>query len=374
MTRSPLPVLHLVWGLETGGAQRIIAAIARHSPAGEFEHGVVSFNGDGPARTAIESAGCHATLLHKRCGFDPAMPGALRSLMARSAAGILHAHDFTGAFWGALALRSFPGWRLVVTDHLASQTLRSLKRRLYARVLRRSDMVVALGNSTLARLRTWGVNEKKLALGPIGPDLPQADPGARLAIRSELGVGPDKVIVLTCARLEAQKNLFWWLDIAVHADPCLVFVIAGEGSLASELSRRIKMACAEGRICLLGLRDDVQNLLAAADIFALPSAFEELPVSVLEAMAAGLPVVATPAGILPELMTSEGDCAGCLIPASAPSQWLDCLAKLAANSATRSRMGAMGRALVSKRYDVTENVAGLANLYARVAAGSKGSA
>ena len=123
MSDAPLPVLHLIWGLEMGGAQKIIAAIARHSPAGAFRHGVVSFHGDGPARPEIEAAGCAAALLNKRRGFDPAMPGALRRLTAGFPRGIMHAHDFTGAFWGRLALRGSPGWRLAVTDHLASQAL-----------------------------------------------------------------------------------------------------------------------------------------------------------------------------------------------------------------------------------------------------------
>ncbi len=372
MSKKPLPVLHLIWGLEVGGAQRIIAAIARHSPAG-FSHRVVSFHGDGPARHAIESAGCPATLLNKRRGFDPAMPGALRRMIAGAPAGILHAHDFTGAFWGRLALRNCPGWRLVVTDHLASQALCAWKRLIYAMVLRRSDMVIALGNATLARLRAWGVARDRLVLCPAGPDLPPPAAGARAAIRNELCVAPDRVLVLTCARLEAQKNLFWWLDLALRSDTCLVFAIAGSGRLASELARRIRAAAAGERVRLLGLRGDVHNLLAAADVFALPSALEELPVSVLEAMSAGLPVVAAPAGALPELVAGEGAPAGFIIPLSEPGRWLDMLAGLAADPAARGRMGARGREIVAGRFDPGRNVAALACVYDRVASGSKGS-
>ncbi|NLE67598.1 MAG: glycosyltransferase [Lentisphaerae bacterium] len=374
MSDAPLPVLHLIWGLEMGGAQKIIAAIARHSPAGAFRHGVVSFHGDGPARPEIEAAGCAAALLNKRRGFDPAMPGALRRLTAGFPRGIMHAHDFTGAFWGRLALRGSPGWRLAVTDHLASQALCAWKRLVYAMVLRRADMVMALGNATLARLRAWGVADGRLALAPIGPDLPPPAPGARAALRHELRLEPGRVLALTCARLEAQKNLFWWLDLALRADPRLAFAIAGEGRQALELGRRIRAAGAGERVRMLGLRRDVGNLLAAADIYVLPSAFEELPVSVLEAMAAGLPIVAAPAGELPGLVAGEGDPAGFIIPLSQPARWLDSLAALASDPAARGRLGARGREIVSRRFDAAQNAAELARIYARVMARPKGRA
>lgn len=172
-----------------------------------------------------------------------------------------------------------------------------------------------------------------------------ADPAAaRARLRAEWGVGADDVVWINVARLEPQKdhdNLFAAFA-AVRADrPTSRLVIAGDGSRRAELAARAP----EG-VALLGERSDVAELLAAADGFVLSSRWEGQPNVVLEAMAAGLAVVATDAGGTGELVADR--VTGRLVPIEDPTALAAAMRDLAADPAQRTAFGDAGRARVER--------------------------
>ncbi|CAN7593112.1 glycosyltransferase [Rhizobium sp. LjRoot254] len=188
--------------------------------------------------------------------------------------------------------------------------------------------------------------------------------GAARAIRSEFGVGPEDVLVVTVARLVWFKGLHDLLDAAalVLAQFGNVrFLIAGTGSQRDELAARASALGIGERVIFAGERRDVPSILAAADVFALSSVSEGLPISILEAMAAGVAVVATDVGGISELV--EEGVNGYLVPARDPPAFAERLCRLAGDAALRRSFGASGRTRARLEFSPERMVMRTADLY-----------
>jgi len=178
------------------------------------------------------------------------------------------------------------------------------------------------------------------------------DPAARAALRAEFGAGPEDCVVVAVSRLVRHKG-YPELLRAMEGVPGATLWVVGERldsdhgeDLEPHFTRAEAMLGA--RIRRLGYRHDVARVLAAADVFALPSHFEGLPMSVIEAMLTGLPVVATDVRG-PREQVVEGE-TGFLVPPATVEPLAAALAKLAADPALRARMGEAGRARALERF------------------------
>ena len=173
----------------------------------------------------------------------------------------------------------------------------------------------------------------------------------RQRVRARLGVPDRQVVVLAVSRLVWHKG-YPELAAAMRVLPDLALWVVGERLISDRgedmiaLLRNAGLGC---RLRLLGYRDDVPELMAAADIFALPTRFEGLPMSVIEAMLTGLPVVTTNVRGPAEQVLA--DVTGLLVPPGEPTALAAALQRLAADPALRARMGAAGRERARQRYD-----------------------
>ncbi len=289
----------------------------------------------------------------------------MRTLLDEVQPDILHAHDFTGAFWGLAALKRAARRAFVVSDHLAFQKLGFPKRVLYCRCLEKADAVVVLSEPTRKGLAAAGVSPEKLTRLWIGPNLEPLPVGFnRAALRKELALDEGDMALLACARLEKQKNLLWLVRLAAcvaRKDQRLRFFIAGEGSMKQRLQQEIAKLNIPNHCALLGLRRDVNALMAAADVFVLPSLLEELPLAALEAMAAGLPIAAAPAGALPELLEASG--AGRVMGIDGFAPWENWLLELANRPDLRAEPGRRGCEFVNAQLNPAHGVAEMLALY-----------
>lgn len=244
----------------------------------------------------------------------PVLP--LSSLAAIRGAGVVHAHGYKA---GALAAGVLPFARppLVVTWHNAilgtgrSATAGRLLQRGVARV---ADLTLGASSDLVAEALTLGAQQARLG-AVAAPVLPPArlDPDQ---VRSALGLAVGDTAVLTVSRLAPQKNLAMVLDVAaaVSHRPDVRFFVVGEGPERPELERRIDAEAL--RVTLLGRRDDIADLLAAADLALLTSFWEARALVAQEALLAGLPLVSTRVGGIGELvgeaavLVSLGDVVG----------------------------------------------------------------
>jgi glycosyltransferase involved in cell wall biosynthesis len=185
----------------------------------------------------------------------------------------------------------------------------------------------------------------------------------RDAKRRELGIGPDTIVVITVANLRHEKAYDVLLDAAAQAignRSDLLFLSVGQGPLAAEMEeRRIRLGLGD-RFRFLGFRRDVHDLLAAADVFCLASRNEGLPVALMEAYAAGLPVVATRVGGLPEVV--EDGRSGLLVAPEDPGALAEAILAVAADEARRGKMGRRASEL-GRRFDAQVPVRRLEAMY-----------
>jgi len=162
---------------------------------------------------------------------------------------------------------------------------------------------------------------------------------ARPAARAELGAGADEIVIGTVANLRATKG---YPDLLVAARrvvdrvPAARFVAAGRGPLETELREQQARLGLGDRFAFLGFRPDAVRVMSAFDVFCLPSHHEGLPVALMEALALGLPVVATRVGGVAELVTDGVDAV--LVPAGEPAALADALVALAKDPARRAAM------------------------------------
>jgi glycosyltransferase involved in cell wall biosynthesis len=221
----------------------------------------------------------------------------LRARLREQRIDIFHLHAGTGweGHTAAFAAREAGVPAVIRTEHLPDVIADPEERRSHQRMLGAVDRLICVSAGARASMLAAGAPAAKLALVRNGiiPRLPRA---GRMDVRRRLGIPPEAPLALTVARFTEQKGHAVLLDALpaiLAAAPTVCFVWAGDGPMRPDLIRAIRERGLAQAVHVLGQRDDVPDLLAAADCFVLPSLFEGLPIALLEAMAAGLPVVAT---------------------------------------------------------------------------------
>lgn len=223
---------------------------------------------------------------------------------------------------------------------------------------------VAVSRFVAARLRDrFHVREEKIVVIPNAASITPR--GTHPVPRTELARDAAAPIVLTIARLDAQKGIAHLLDAAA-AVPEASFAIAGDGPDRGELHARAAALGLGERVRFLGHRRDVPALLAAADLFVLPSLYEGLPLSVLEAMAAGVPVVATAIGGTDEVVC-DGE-TGTLVPPGDPQALAAAIRRTLADRDAAIHLAARARSFVEQEYSVETMVASVSRLYEQLLA------
>ena len=195
-------------------------------------------------------------------------------------------------------------------------------------------------------------------------------PGARESWRGVHGFSSRDLLIVSAARFEPQKNPLGLIAAFARALPRLPashLIMAGEGSLLGECQALAARLGVSDRVYFPGLCRDVAQLLSACDIFALASDWEGVPVAVIEAMAARLPVVATAVGGVAELV--EADVTGILAPPGDAEALAGAMVDLAGDPERRRSMGERGR-LRAERFDASVMVASYARLFERLCGGS----
>jgi glycosyltransferase involved in cell wall biosynthesis len=225
------------------------------------------------------------------------------------------------------------------------------------------EMVIGVSPDQGAIWRARGCPAERFVVVANGVEAPAVSE-PREQLRRELGLGASAVLALLVAALRPEKRIPDFVDAVRRARvtrPELVGLIVGEGTERSAVESAIG---ADPGVRLLGHRDDVPSLLKASDLFALSSAYEAAPMSILEAMASGLPVLATDVGGVPELVLDR--VTGLLVPASDPAAMAEQLAALAADPALRRSLGQAGLRRQQERWSARAMVDGYADVLERI--------
>jgi glycosyltransferase involved in cell wall biosynthesis len=349
-------VAQIIDGLRlSGGAERLQLLFAEAVADTDVELTVVTLR-PGPARAseALEAFGARVVEFPAKRFAAPTRALRLARFLRREAFDVVHTHLVRSTILGTVAGRvaSIP---TVATLHNTrrSRHLPATLHALEAVVLRHAtDRVVAVGWET-ARAHEERLHGRTIEVipNPVGRAYVLA-PGEREAVRAELGVRADELLVIGVGRLHPQKafdHLINAVAIAHREGNPVQLRIAGDGRLEASLRAEAERLGIGDRVGLLGLRRDVPRLLAAADVYASSSEWEGLPVATLEAMAAGLPVVATAVGDVAHVVDPS---TGTLVPPGRPEELARALCKVLCDPMLRRAQGEAGRLHVDRHHDV----------------------
>lgn len=296
----------------------------------------------------------------------------LRRLMRSGRFDLVHTHSSKAGFLGRLAAR-LEGVPAIYTPNayaFLAPTLPPAKRRLYIGLER---LAAGWGSHTIAV--SEGERQAALAHRLTTPDritvVPNGvDPAALQAAadaaegRRALGAG-DRLVLLAVGRRVAQKGDRYLLEAFAALPGDTLLALAGDGPLTDELAVQAARLGVADRVRFLGRRDDIPNLLAAADVFVLPSLYEGASYALLEAMALGRACVATAVQGSAEVI--EDQQSGLLVPPGEVPSLTAALRLLIEDRDLRLRLGAAAAARVAQKYRVEAMVAGTAEVYGRVA-------
>ena len=296
-----------------------------------------------------EAAALGASTLSLPSPRDPRFGGLVTGHLRARPADVFHCHVGTGCEdWDGVRLARAAGCPAVVqTQHLPFLVSHPRKRRAYHHAIEQVDRLIAVSEGLRRTYERIGVPPERIVTVPNGV-APQTGRMRRGEARRVLGLRPDRPVVLTIGRLTHMKGQWHLIDAVPDLAarfPGLAVVLLGDGPLRSSLQARAAALGVSGHVLFPGHRPDARRLLASADVFVLPSRHEGMPLAALEAMEAGLPVVAT--RVIGSAEVVEDGRTGALVRPGDPAALGAAVARLLADPALRRRQGAAGR----RRYE-----------------------
>lgn len=354
-----ITVCQLLHSLNVGGAEVLACRIARRL-CGAFHFVFACLDELGPLGEELRAEGFAVHLLGRRPGLDVVCPVRLARLLRTERVDVVHAHQYTPFFY-ALASRLAGRQRPVLfTEHGRHQPDYPRPKRMLANrlLLSRRDRVVGVGAAVRrALIDNEGLPARRVGVLYNGIDVDAfaaagATSGSRLDARQELGVGPDDFVLLQVARLDYLKDhatAVRTLARVCEREPNARLVLVGDGPERSGIEAQVRNLNLGDKVRFLGTRQDVGRLLHGADVFLLTSVSEGIPLTVIEAMAAGLPVVATDVGGMSEVVVDGAT--GFLAPAKDDAALAERILRLAGDPALRGQMGTAGRARAKQHFD-----------------------
>lgn len=374
----PLRVLHVVIGLDTGGAETMLARIINRSDRERFHHAVVSLTTIGSVGETLLRDGVDVTALGIRHRLpNPFLLLRLRGIIRRFRPDVVKSWLYHANFATALTVRGRAPiiWSVFYVPpevwlNRPTRAIAKLCARLSRSVPRR---IVFDSQAAAARHEQLGYDREKFVVIPNGFDTTRfaPDAGARVALRHELGLPPETPIVGLVARFDPVKDHHTFLQAAAQLRrdvPGVAFVLCGGTGITEDngvLRQWIDELGLRDAIHLLGRREELPFLMAALDIGVSSSAAESFPLVVGELMASGVPCVVTDVG---DTALLAGDTAIVVPPCDAGALAVACSVLLRASAEERQLRGLAGRERIIDQFGLAATTEAYEQLFEEVAA------
>lgn len=360
MSNNPILVVHLVTTLNTGGLEQLVLDLVRRCDREKISPHVICLDEAGDLDAAFRAAGVIPKSLHMNVRSMPRRVWRLANELRALSPKVLHTHNTGPHLLGMLAAKISGVPVHVHTKHgrnLGNQAKVALINRVASRF---TDRVVGVSCDATELARTVErVDERRLAVIHNGIDLSK-HLGRNDETLSDRIPGRG-IHVARLNEVKDQPTLLRATRIVVDRYPEFQLDIVGDGPARKGLETLTKELGLEANVNFLGLRQDIPELLANADFFILSSISEGIALTLLEAMAASLPIVATDAGGNREIV--EGERTGILAPVSDPEALAAGMVRLAGDPQLRKLMGIAGRGRVVDNFDINRVVAEYEALY-----------
>lgn len=368
---GPLRVALMVSGLPSTGAESVVVHSLPELRAAGVDPILVTLNTrrDGSLADEVRTSGVRRIDVGARRMLDPRAIRRLVAVFRRERFAVLHANDQDSIILGGL-LRRMTGTPLVLSRHVLVEPAEDVRERARARLVievarRIADHVIVVADAVGATLSAQtGIPQDRITAvhNGVEPAAYAARPGERDALRAQLGWASDVPVVLMVAWFRPGKGHELLADIVPRVAsriPGVRFALAGGGPRLAEIRRLL--APYGDAVQFLGHRTDVAALLQAADALLLPSWSEALPTVVIEAGAAGRPVVASDVGGTREIV--EDAVTGHLVPPGRADDFADRLVDLLGDRSAAQKMGRLAHERIADRFTVREQARATADVY-----------
>jgi glycosyltransferase involved in cell wall biosynthesis len=358
--------------MQVAGAEVLVAETIRRL-AGQIQPTVFCLDAVGPIGEQLRNEGVEVVCLCRRPGRDYRVAWRLAQQVHARRIEVLHAHQYTPFFYAALA-RVLAGGRprVILTEHgrhypdRVSPIRRVVNRLLLDRLADAVNACCRFSAASLGRIDGFAANRIEVIENGIELERYHGN-GDRAALRQRLVLDPQRRYLACVARFHPVKDhatLLRAFAATAAARHDVDLLLVGDGPLRGDLEALTGQLGLTHRVRFLGVRSDVPDILRAVDLFALTSVSEAASLTLLEAMASGLPVVVTAVGGNPEIVRHEKE--GLLVPRGDATATATALLCLLDDPAGAAAMGAAGRARVAERYQLSQTIERYRQLYRRL--------
>jgi glycosyltransferase involved in cell wall biosynthesis len=360
-------VTHIVPHLKQGGAEHMAVHLVTGLDAIRFETSVIVLGtrSGSPLETILDKSSVAARYLEKKSGFDPRMFLRVREALRAAQPTVLHTHVHVLRYVLPHLFFNKPSVAVHTVHNLAEREVEPRAQWLQGLAFRSGVIPISVAQEVAVSLhRRYQIGDSPVIPNCIPVRRYQLSLEQREAWRRSAGIQTSDIVFTCVALFREQKNhprLLEAFRAGVGRNPSAKLVLVGKGP--TELSaRRLAESYGLGdQIRFLGMRDDVPEILGASDVFVLSSDYEGNPLAVMEAMAAGLPIVSTSVGGVPELVTSGRD--GILVDSADEAGFKDSLQLLLDRPDVRKSMGLSAARTARAKFDVRTMVQAYENLY-----------
>ena len=375
---TPQVVFQILPSLVVGGAERLVVHLVAHLSRERFAPVCICL--ESPLGTHYEArvraSGTPLYFLGKGAGASGRVLRQLSALFRQYRPAVVHTHIIGLNYAYPLMLRYRTPARVHTVHNLAHREVGvrvgAWVRRLAFRYRLGGVVPVAVANEVRATIQQlYGYPDPPLIPNGIPTDEYAPDPDIRAQWRQTHRIEPNAIVLSHVGRFAFQKNHALLIEAfaQVRSDAPLYLLLVGGGELEDAVREQVAGLGLESRVRFLGVRADVADILRASDVFVLSSRWEGNPLSVMEAMAAGLPVVSTAVGGVPELVRDRET--GLLVPSENAEALTRAVQALVDDPVRRQAMGEAARRHAVAHFDIRHTVRGYEQLYERLLSGGQ---
>jgi len=365
-----IKLLLLIPTLDRSGAEKQLTYLATGLPSEEFDVHVVCLTHGGPYEERLQQHGVRCTVIGKRLKFDPVALWRLKQLVKDEQPDVLHSWLFAANAYLRLIAGKADTPRVMISERCVDQWKRGWQLWLDRRQIRRTHRLVANSRSVAEFYQQQGFPDERITVIPNGVEIPQFSDDDRAAVRQDFGIPPETSVVGYVGRLAKQKrveDLIWALQLLKQLRERVRMLIVGDGPERRQVEDFARHMGCDDLVHFAGHREDASRLYAGMDVFWLASDFEGMSNSLMEAMAAGMPVVVSNIRPNRELVEPGGE--GFIVEVGDGVSFAKFTDRILADSELKQRLGTAARERMQNEFSMDTMVKRHVELYRDLVAG-----
>jgi glycosyltransferase involved in cell wall biosynthesis len=344
-------VAHIIDRLPPDGAERLLIDVLKHR-SDRFNYVVLCLVEGGVLAEALETMGIPVIIFGRRSAFDIALLFRLARWLRTHHVAVVHTHLFTADSWGRVAALLARVQGIFSTIHSVNSWKGNIHRLVDRILALLSTRVIACSEQVADELRKRDrLSHKKIKTIANGIDLQRFQAVTPLDLEEAFNVPKGVLCLALVGRLHQAKGHMDLLPVMARLKAeglDFHLLLVGEGECEEDIKQSIEKLHLTPSVTLTGFRKDIPEILAAVDILVMPSRWEGLPMALLEGMAMGKAVIASPVGGIPDVIDNGAN--GVLVAAGNQAHWCQAIRQLCEDRELRQQLGAQAKLTVQRHY------------------------